>query len=143
MNINRFVGAIVGVWIVRAALNSVFYGKIAAARYEQIRSAHPDIFRTVIPAYIVTDLIFAAVFLFLFTKVGAAMGSGVKAGIALGVFVAVLSPVIGDLYYFYTVTYLPASLVATDSIFQVIAHAVEGAVAGLIYKHGPSASTTF
>jgi len=28
MNINRFVGAVVGVWIVRVALNWTFYAKI-------------------------------------------------------------------------------------------------------------------
>ena len=34
----------------------------------------------------------------------------------------------------YDVTYLPAGLAVEVSVFQVIAHAVEGAVAGLIYK---------
>ena len=36
--------------------------------------------------------------------------------------------------------YLPASLELAGAIFQLIAHAVEGAVAGLIYKSGPSLS---
>jgi len=38
MNINRFVGAVVGVWIVRVALNWTFYAKIVgrqlSARWE-------------------------------------------------------------------------------------------------------------
>ena len=91
-------------------------------------------FRTVIPAYIVTDLIFAFVFIFLFAKVGAALGGGAKAGMTLGVIVAVLSPVLGNLYQYYSITYLPAGLAVTVSIFQVIAHTVEGPVAGLVYK---------
>jgi hypothetical protein len=74
MNIGRFAGAVIGVWIVRVALNAIFYTQIVGRQFEQISSAHPGIFRTVIPAYIVTDLIFALVFAFLFVKVGAALG---------------------------------------------------------------------
>jgi hypothetical protein len=87
----------------------------------------------VIPAYIATDLIFALAFAFLFVKAGAALGGGVKGGVILGVIVAVLSPVIGTLYEYYSVTYLPGSVELASAIFQVIAHAVEGAVAGSIY----------
>jgi hypothetical protein len=139
MNIGRFVGAVIGVWIVRVALNAVFYTQIVGRQFEQMSTAHPGMFRTVIPAYIVTDLIFALVFTFLFVKVGAALGGpvvggGVKAGITLGVIVAILSPVIGNLYQYYSVTYLPAGLAYMDSIFQLIAHAIEGGVAGLAYK---------
>ena len=134
MNIGRIVGAAIGVWIVRVALNATFYTRIVGRQFEQIASAHPGMFRTIIPAYIVTDLIFALVFVFLFAKVGGALGGGAKAGVTLGVIIAILSPVIGNLYEYYGVTYLPAGLAVTVSIFQVIAHAVEGAVAGLIYK---------
>jgi hypothetical protein len=133
MNIWRFAGAVIGVWIVRVALNATFYTQIVGRQFEQMSSAHPGMFRTVIPAYIVTDLVFALVFTFLFVKVGAALGVGIKAGVTLGVIVAVLSPVIGNLYHYYSVTYLPAGLALTDSIFQLIAHAIEGGVAGLIY----------
>jgi hypothetical protein len=138
MNIGRFAGAVIGVWVVRVALNATFYTQIAGRQFEQMSSAHPGMFRTVIPAYIVTDLIFALGFTFLFVKVGAALGGpalggGIKAGVTLGVTVALLSPVIGNLYHYYSVTYLPAGLALTDSIFQVIAHAIEGGVAGLIY----------
>jgi hypothetical protein len=134
MNTGRFAGAVIGVWIVRVALNATFYTQIAGRQFEQISSAHPGMFRTVIPAYIVTDLIFALVFGFLFVKVGAALGGGIKAGVTLGVIVAILSPVLGNLYQYYRVTYLPAGLAFTDSIFHLIAHTIEGGVAGLIYK---------
>ena len=56
----------------------------------------------------------------------------------LGLMVAVLSPIIYGLYEYFGVTYLPAALEVAVAIFQLIAHAVEGAVAGLIYKSGPS-----
>jgi hypothetical protein len=134
MNTGRFAGAVIGVWIVRVALNATFYTQIVGQQFEQMSSAHPGMFRTVIPAYIVTDLIFALVFTFLFVKVGAALGGSLKAGVTLGVIVAILSPVLGNLYQYYSVTYLPAGLAFTDSIFHVIAHAIEGGVAGLIYK---------
>jgi hypothetical protein len=94
----------------------------------------------VIPAYIVTDLIFALAFTFLFVKAGAALGGGVKAGVILGLMVAVLSPIIYGLYEYFGVTYLHAGLEVAVVIFQLIAHAVEGAVAGLIYKSSPSLS---
>jgi hypothetical protein len=143
MNINRFVGAVVGVWIVRVALNWTFYAKVVGRQFADISSAHPGMFRTVIPAYIVTDLIFALAFAFLFVKVGTALGGGAMAGIKLGLIVAVLSPVVAALYDYYGVTYLPGALELASVTFQVIAHAVEGAVAGLIYKSGPSLSATF
>ena len=91
-------------------------------------------FRTVIPAYIVTDLIFALVFAFLFVKVGSALGVGIQAGVALSMFIAILSPVIGNIYHYFGVTYVPAGLVVAESIFQVVAHAIEGAAAGAIYR---------
>lgn len=134
MNAGRFLGAAIAVWIVRVALNWTFYTQVVGQRWEEITSAHPGMFREVVPAYIVTDLIFAFVFAFLFVKVGAALGGGVKAGVTLGVIVAILSPVIGNLYMYYSVTYVPAGLAVTDSVFHVIAHGVEGAVVGLIYK---------
>ena len=77
-------------------------------QFEQIASAYPGMFRTVIPAYIVTDLIFALVFAFLFVTVGSALGGCAKAGVTLGVIITILSPVIGNLYEYYGVTYLPA-----------------------------------
>ena len=56
------------------------------------------------------------------------------AGVKLGLLVAILSPVIGSLYQYFGVTYMSVGLMAAESIFQMIAHAIEGAVAGAIYK---------
>jgi len=91
-------------------------------------------FRTVIPAYVVADLIFALAFAFLFVKAGSALGGGVIAGVKLGLIVVLFSAVIGALYDYYGVTYIPGALELTSVVFQVIAHAVEGAVAGFVYK---------
>ncbi len=134
MNTSRFFAAAGCVWIVRVILNATFYTQVVGGQLAQISEAHPGIVREVIPAYVVADLIFAVVFAFLFVKVGAALGGGLKGGVMLGVLVAILSPVIGILYQHFSVTYLPAGLAVTEAIFQVVAHAVEGAVAGLLYK---------
>ena len=90
MNINRFVGAAVGVWIVRVALNWTFYTKVLGRQFADISSAHPGMFRTMIPADIATDPTFALAFAFLFVKVGSSLGGGAIAGIKLGLIVAVL-----------------------------------------------------
>src|SRR5437016_14418190 len=97
-------------------------------------------FATVIPAYIVADLIFALAFAFLDGKVGTALGGGVLGGIKLGLIVVVFSAVIGALYDYYGVTYIPGALELTSVIFQVIAHAAEGAVAGAIYTRLPASA---
>jgi hypothetical protein len=134
MNRGRFVASAVVVWIVRVALNWTFYTRVIGQQSQQIAAAHPGVFRQVVPGFILTDLIFALAFTFLFVKVGAALGGGRIAGAKLGLLVAVLSPVIGALYRYFSVTYMPVGLTSVEAIFQVIAHAIEGAVAGAMYK---------
>jgi uncharacterized membrane protein len=138
MNTRRFVASAVAVWILRVALNWTFYTKVIGARAEQISAAHPGIFRQVVPAYILTDLLFALAFTYLFVRVGTAFGGGALAGMKLGLLVAILSPVIGSLYQYFSVTFMPIGLAAAESVFQVIAHAIEGGVAGAIYKTQPA-----
>ena len=72
------MGTGLGVWIVRVVLNWTFYAKLVGRQYANISSAHPGMFRMVIPAYIVADLIFALAFAFLFVKAGAVLGGGVN-----------------------------------------------------------------
>jgi hypothetical protein len=134
MNTGRFVTSAVAVWIVRVVLNWTFYTKVVGAQAEQIAAAHPGMFRQVVPAYVLTDLLFALAFTFLFVKVGAALGGGRMAGVKLGLLVAVLSPVIGSLYQYFSVTYMLVGLTLAEVVFQIIAHAIEGAVAGVLYK---------
>jgi len=134
MNAGRFLASAAAVWLVRVALNWTFYTRVIGQQSQQIAAAHPGVFREVVPGFILTDLIFAFVFTYLFVKVGAALGGGRMAGVKLGLLVAVLSPVIGNLYQYFSVTYLSVGLIAAESAFQIIAHAIEGAVAGAIYK---------
>ena len=134
MNVGRFLASAAAVWLVRVALNWTFYTRVISQQSQQIATAHPGIFREVVPGFILTDLVFALVFTYLFVKVGAALGGGRMAGVKLGLLVAVLSPVIGNLYQYFSVTYLSVGLMTAESVFQIIAHAIEGAVAGAIYK---------
>jgi hypothetical protein len=134
MNVGRFLASAAAVWLVRVALNWTFYTRVIGHQSQQIAAAHPGIFREVVPGLILTDLVFALVFTYLFVKVGAALGGGPMAGVKLGLLVAVLSPVIGNLYQQFSVTYLSVGLMTAESVFQLIAHAIEGAVAGSIYK---------
>jgi len=134
MNAGRFLASAAAVWLVRVALNWTFYTRVIGQQSQQIAAAHPGVFREVVPGFILTDLIFAFVFTYLFVKVGAALGGGRMAGVKLGLLVAVLSPVIGGLYQYFGVTYMSVGLMAAESVFQIIAHAIEGAVAGAIYK---------
>ncbi len=138
MNTGRFVASAVAVWILRVALNWTFYTKVIGARAAEISAAHPGMFRQVVPAYILTDLLFALAFTYLFVRVGAAFGGGAIAGMKLGLLVAILSPVIGSLYQYFSVTYMQVGLTAAEIVFQLIAHAIEGGVAGVIYKTQPA-----
>jgi len=134
MNRGRFIASAVAVWIVRVALNWTFYTRVIGQQSQQIAAAHPGVFRQVVPGFILTDLVFALAFTFLFVKVGAALGGGRMAGVKLGLLIAVLSPVIGTLYRYFSVTYISAGLMSVEAFFQVIAHVIEGAVAGAMYK---------
>jgi hypothetical protein len=134
MNIARFLASAAAVWLVRVALNWTFYTRVIGQQSQQIAAAHPGLFREVVSGFILTDLIFAVAFTYLFVKVEAALGGGLMAGVKLGLLVAVLSPVIGSLYQYFSVTYMSVGLTMAESVFQIIAHAIEGAVAGAIYK---------
>lgn len=134
MNTGRFFGAALAVWIVRVLLNYLFYGVLRASEYAALSEAHPGIFREVIPAYIAADLLFALVFVYLFAKVASCLGGGVKAGVVLGILVMMLSVLLGNIYIFYSFTVFSGASMVTDSIFQLVSHAISGALAGAVYK---------
>jgi hypothetical protein len=134
MNMGRFLGAGIAVFVARFLMNFGFYGYFMRGRFEELASAHPGIFREVIPAYAAFDLVAALLIVYLFVKAGAAFGGGVKGGATLGVVLALLGPVLGSLYWYFSVTFYPSDLVAMETVFQIVAYAVQGAVAGAVYK---------
>lgn len=134
MNAGRFVGASVVVFVFRTLLNYLVYGYLLHPRYEEMSTAHPGMFREVVPAFITLDLLAALLITYLVIKAGAAFGGGVKGGAILGILVALLSPVLGSLYNYFSTTYYPQDLLAIESVYQIATHAVQGALAALIYK---------
>lgn len=134
MNAGRFVGASVAVFVVRTLLNYLFYGVAMQGRYEEISAAHPGMFREVIPAFIALDLVVALLLVYLIVRAAACFGGGIKAGVTIAILIAILSPVIGNLYYFFSVTWYPIDFWAIEAVYQIVAHAIQGAIAAAIYK---------
>ena len=134
MNAGRFAGAGVAVFVVRFLLNFLFYGQLMHPQYEEISNAHPGLMREVIPAYGVLDLITAFLLVYFFVRAAACFGGGMKAGVTIAVLLALFGPVLGSLYFFYSVTYYPTSLLGPEIVYQLVAHAIQGAVAAAIYK---------
>ncbi|HUO85945.1 MAG TPA: hypothetical protein VM617_01030 [Thermoanaerobaculia bacterium] len=142
MNMGRFVAAVVAVWLVRSALNFLFYGQYMAEQYASVTAQWAGAFREVVPGYIVADLIFAAAFVWLWTKVGGAFGSGAKGGAAYGFVIALLASVIPSIYYYYSVTYMSTTMWVTEIVYSLIAHVVIGVVAAMVYKVSASSTGT-
>jgi hypothetical protein len=134
MNTGRYFGAVFAMWVVRSLLNGAFYGKFMAAHFASVAAAHPGLLKPGVTGFIFTDLFTCLVFVLLLAKVGNALGGGVKAGVTLGLMIALLSPVAGSLYSFFSFTFSTVSQTCIEIVFQFVAHAIEGGVAGLIYK---------
>ena len=134
MNAGRFVGASVVVFIVRTVLNYLFYGLAMHGRYEEMAAANPGLFREVVPAYVTIDLVVAVLLTYLIVKAASAFGGGIKGGATLAIFIAILSPVACNLYYFFGVTYYAIDFWAIESVYQIVSHAIQGALAAAIYK---------
>jgi hypothetical protein len=134
MNAGRFVGASVAVFVVRTLLNFVFYGKLMHGEYEAMDAAHPGMFREVIPAYIAIDLIVALLLVYLIVKAASCFGGGMKGAVTIAVLVAILGPIIYNLYFFFSTTFYSVNFFCIESVYQIVAHAIQGAVAAAIYK---------
>lgn len=134
MNIGRYVGAVVAVWLVRFACNWLFYGMVMRGYFESIAERFPGAFREVVPGFIATDLLFALIFVYLWTKAGACFGGGIQGGLVGGAWIGILFGVVWNLYYFFSVTYMTPTDLAIDAVYQIVTVAIQGAVAAAIYK---------
>jgi hypothetical protein len=134
MNTGRFVGASVAVFVVRFLLNGAFYGYAMKGRYDELSAAHPGLFRNVIAGFALLDLLSAILIAYLIVKAGSAFGGGLKGGVTLAILIAILCPILGGLYFFFTVTWYPADLFTIEAVYQLVSHAVQGAIAAAIYK---------
>ena len=138
---SRLAIAALATWVVRTVLNSVWFGVIMHPTFQRIYDAHPGMFREVIPAFVIADLLFAAVFVALLAKVGGSMGGGVGAGLRLGAYIALIGPAIGAIYEYFSVTYVPAQIEVIDAVYMIVNGAIAGAVAGAVLKSAAAPKT--
>lgn len=134
MNMGRFLATVVAVWVVRTFLNFLFWGMYMSEQYASAAAQWAGAFREVVPAYIVADLLFAAAFVWLWTKVAGVFGADAKGGATYGVIIGLLAAVIPSIYHHYSVTFVTTTLWATEIVYSLVAHAVIGVVAALVYK---------
>lgn len=134
MNVGRFFGAVVAVFVVRTGLNFLFYGVAMREKYEALMAEYPGVFRDGIAGFIVTDLLFALVLVYLWAKAGAAFGTGAKGGAIGGLWIGILVGVVSGLYWYFTFAFYTPTDYAIDAVYQVVSLAIQGAVAGLVYK---------
>ena len=134
MNTGRYLLAAVAVWVVRTLLNAGFYGYLMQGEYERISAQYPGAFREVVPAFITLDLLVALLIVYLIVKAASCFGGGMKGAVTIAIFVAVLGPIVFSLYYYFSTTYYTVSSFAMETVYQLVAHAIQGAVAAAIYK---------
>lgn len=134
MNVGRFLVAVIGVFVVRTGLNFLYYGVAMKEKYEALIAEYPSVFREGIAGFIVTDLLFALVLVYLWVKAGAAFGTGAQGGAIWGLWIGVLVGVVGGLYWYFSMAFYTPADYAIEAVYQVISLVIQGAVAGLIYK---------
>jgi hypothetical protein len=118
------------VFILRDALNYVFYAVIRAPVNAQLLKDHPGVLREVIPGYVATDLLTALILTYLVARGAGAFGGGIKGGACLGIIAALLMGVAGNLYVFFGVTFIEPGRMVQDMIYEIVSMALQGALAG-------------
>jgi hypothetical protein len=134
MNTGRFLGASLAVWLVRTALNAGFYGYLMHGEFEKIDAAHPGMFREVVPAFIAIDLFVALLLVYLIVKASSCFGGGMKGAVTIAIFIAILGPIVFSMYYYFSTTYYTVNFFCIETVYQLVAHAIQGAIAAAIYK---------
>ena len=137
MNAGRYAGAVIAVWIVRVAMNWLFYGMYMSPRMTAATAHWSGAFREVVPAYIIADLLFSIVFVWVWVKVCACFGGGTKGGAYYGFLIGLLAAVLPGVYSYYSVTYMSGALWVTDIVYGLVAGVVIGIVVALVYRCDP------
>ena len=134
MNTGRFVGAAVAVWVVRTLLNAGFYGYLMHGEYEKISAQYPGAFREVVKAFVAIDLLVALLLVYLIVKAASCFGGGMKGAVTIAIFIAILGPIVFSMYYYFSTTYYTVNFFCIETVYQLVAHAIQGAIAAAIYK---------
>jgi hypothetical protein len=136
---SKIVFAIIAAFITRAALNSLWYGVIRAGSFKALLAAHPGLFRDSInnpTPFIIGDLLACIAIVLLLSRVATGLGGGATAGVKLGIFLAILGPVIGSIYEYFSFAFMTPSLPIVDGAYQIVAYGITGAVAGAVLGRG-------
>lgn len=134
MNMGRYLLAVLAVWVVRGLTGWLFWGNYMARQYEAATAAWRDAFREVIPAYVVADLLFALVFVWLWVKVASAFGGDARGGALYGFVVSLLASAVPSIYYVYSVTYISPSMWISELVVAILLGVVSGVLAAVVYK---------
>ena len=139
MSFGRYSVAVLAVWVVRTCLNWLFYGMYMTDQMSSAVEQWQGAFREVVLAYILTDLLVAVVFVWLWAKVASAFAAGAKGGAVYGLVIGILAAVLPSVYHFYSVTYITYGLWTTEIVYQLVAHVIIGVVAALVYRTSSAA----
>ncbi len=131
MNIKRFIGAVIAVFIAIQITDPIIHGMILGKSYKTLQHVwRPDMMSKMWIMFI-NSLMFAILFVYIFFKGYEKKGipEGVRYGIITGFFVYIFS-VINQ----YVVYPIPFSLVFQWCMFGIIQFIIYGVLAALIYK---------
>jgi len=131
MNIKRFIGASIAVFIAFQVFDFIIHGVILGSTYENLKDVwRPDMMSKMWIFYI-TSAILSFLFVYIFTK--GYEGKGIGEGIRYGLLIGLLMNVVG-MFNQYVVYPIPFSLALQWFIYGTIEFIACGIVAALIYK---------
>lgn len=139
MNASKIALGVVAAFVARAVLNVTWYGVIRASASKALIAAHPGVFRDSITnptPFVVADFLACIVIVLLLSRVASALGGGMAAGIKLGIFLGLLGPVLASIYEYFSFSFMAANVTIVDGIYQIVAHAIVGGVAGAVLARG-------
>lgn len=131
MNVKRFVFASLAVFVVGMILDFIIHNVILMGAYEALASIWRADMNSLMWIMYVGSLIFAFLFVYIFTK--GYEGRGIMEGVRYGLIIGLLMLLTG-VFGQYAMYPLPFNLVIQWFIFGMIEFVVFGVVAALIYK---------
>ncbi len=135
MNIKRFIGAIVAVFVAIQITDPIIHGMIL----KEVYSAHQHLWRPDMMSKIwimfINSIVFAVLFVYIFSRgyEGKGIWEGVRYGIITGFFVYIYS--VTNQYVVYPI---PFVLVFQWCMLGLIQFVIYGIITALIYKPEPS-----
>ena len=131
MNIRRFIGASIAVFVANQVTDPIIHGLVLGKTYETLNHIWRPEMMSKMWIMSVTSFIFAFLFVYIFTKGYENKGivEGVRYGIIIGFFMNVV-----NMFNQYVVYPIPFTLVLQWFVFGMIQFIIYGIVAGLIYK---------